>query len=86
MPQRLAAALSLVVFAMCVLIGGFHAENTFGTAVGRAVLAMGVTFIIALIVGHMAQRMLEENLKQLKELKERKNAENFEAKSPPTDR
>jgi Na+/H+-dicarboxylate symporter len=83
MPQRLAGAIALLVFAMCVLIGGLQADNTFGTAVGRALVAMVVTFVIALIVGHMAQRMLEENLKHVKEMK---SAENFEAKSPPPDR
>jgi putative copper export protein len=83
MPQRLAGALALLVFAMCVLIGGLQADNTFGTSVGRALVAMVTTFVIALIVGHMGQWMLEENLKQVKE---RKSAENFEAKSPPPDR
>jgi Na+/H+-dicarboxylate symporter len=84
MPQRLAAAISLVVFAMCVLIGGFQADNTFGTTVSRALVAMIATFIIALVVGYMAQCMLEENLKQ--QAKERKNDQNFEASSPPPDR
>jgi len=83
MPQRLAGAISLLVFAMCLLIGGFQAENTFGTAVGRALVAMSVTFAVALVVGHMAKRMIEENLR---EVTERKNRENFEAKSAPPDR
>ena len=83
MPQRLAGAISLLVFAMCLLIGGFRANNPFGTAVGRALVAMAVTFVLALVVGYMAQRMIEDNLR---EVRERKNQEKFEAKSPPPDR
>jgi len=62
MPKRIAAVMSLVVFVACLCIGGFEAGNTFGTTVWRALLAMGATLVIGLIVGTMAEKMLEENL------------------------
>ena len=62
MPQRLAAAMSLVVFTLCLLIGGIGAGNGFGVAVGRALVAMGSTYAIALVIGLMARRMIEENV------------------------
>ena len=37
---------------------------TFGTAVGRALLAMMATLVIGLIVGWMMQKMIEENVNQ----------------------
>jgi hypothetical protein len=62
MPQRVAAALALIVFAVC-LYSGSSAGNPFGTVVSRALLAMAATLVIGLIVGTMAQKMLDENLK-----------------------
>jgi uncharacterized membrane protein YfcA len=62
MPQRIAAALSFVAFAVCIAIGA-GAGNPFGTVVLRALLAMLVTLVIGLVLGAMAQRMLDENLK-----------------------
>ncbi len=62
MPRRLAAVSSLVVFSLCLVIGGVQADNPFQTAVARALLAMAGTFVIGLILGMMAQKMLEENL------------------------
>ena len=62
MPQRLAGALSLTVFAVCLLIGGFSAGNGFGTVVARALVAMAGTFVVALVVGAMARKMIEENV------------------------
>ena len=62
MPRRIAAAMSLVVFLVC-LLSGASAGNPFGTVVTRALLAMLGTLVIGLIVGAMAQRMLDENLK-----------------------
>ena len=61
MPTRVAATTSFVVFAVCLVAG---ADNTFGTAVGRALLAMMVTLGIGLIVGWMMQKMIEENVNQ----------------------
>ena len=66
MPQRIAAALSMTVFAVC-LLAGVAAGNPFGTIVIRALLAMFMTFVIGLIVGAMAQKMLDENLKSEQE-------------------
>jgi hypothetical protein len=67
MPQRLAAVMALLAFALCLLVGGLGAGNPFGTAVVRALAAMAGTFVIGLIVGHMGQKMIEENLKTAKE-------------------
>jgi len=63
MPKRLAAATSLIVFAVCLCLG-IQAENSFGTTVGRALLAMAGTLVVGLIVGAMAQKMLDENINE----------------------
>ncbi len=63
MTQRIAAILSLVAFAMCLIIGAFEAGNTFATTVSRALVAMVVTLVIGLIIGAMARVMLQENVK-----------------------
>jgi cation transporter-like permease len=63
-PRRLAVVVALVVFAVC-LLAGMMAENTFVETVRRALLAMFATLVIGLIIGVMAQRMLDENAKQL---------------------
>ena len=60
MPQRVAASLALIAFAVCMLIG-LQADNTFTTTVGRALLAMFATFVIGLVLGHMAKSMLQES-------------------------
>jgi uncharacterized membrane protein YqgA involved in biofilm formation len=62
MPQRIAAALAMVVFAVC-LVAGINAGNPFTTVVSRAMLAMLVTLVIGMVLGAMAQRMLDENLR-----------------------
>jgi hypothetical protein len=62
MAQRLAAVAALIVFAICLLIGGFGAGNPFITAVERALVAMAATLGLGLIVGWMAQKMLEEGM------------------------
>lgn len=54
--------MALTVFALCLVIGGVQADNTFATTVTRALTAMACTFVIGLVLGAMAQRMLEENL------------------------
>ena len=61
MPTRLAASLSLLVFAIC-LIAGMESGNTLATVLARALLAMAGTLAVSMIVGTMAQRMLDENL------------------------
>jgi NhaP-type Na+/H+ or K+/H+ antiporter len=62
MTSRIAATLSLVAFAMCLLIG-IQAGNSFATTIQRALVAMAGTYVIGLIVGAMGQRMLDENVK-----------------------
>ena len=62
MPQRLAAIVALLAFAVCLCVGGFQAGNPFTTTVGRALVAMAGTYVIGLIVGTMGRRAIEENL------------------------
>lgn len=62
MVQRLAAVSALMVFAVCLLVGGFAAGNPFVSAVERALVAMLGTLILGLVVGWMAQKMLEESV------------------------
>ena len=57
----MAAALALVVFAVCV-IAGLNAGNSFETVLTKALLAMAATFAVGLVVGAMAQKMLDENV------------------------
>jgi NhaP-type Na+/H+ or K+/H+ antiporter len=61
--RRVAAVLALVAFALA-LGAGLHSGNTFVTTVTRALIAMVATFAVGLLVGVMAQRMLDENLKE----------------------
>jgi NhaP-type Na+/H+ or K+/H+ antiporter len=61
MTRRIAAMMGLVAFAICILVG-LRAQNTFATVVSNALMAMVVTFVVGLVVGAMAQKMLDENL------------------------
>jgi hypothetical protein len=61
MIRRIAGAMSMLVFAVC-LVTGTQAGNTFGTTISRALIAMAVTLVIGLVVGAMAQAMLNENI------------------------
>jgi hypothetical protein len=81
MPKRIAATLSIIAFAVCLLIGAFEADNTFATTVQRALMAMMVTLIVGLVVGGMAQKMLDENLKPHEE-----KVQNVSTKTEGTDR
>ncbi len=81
MPSRFAACLSLIVFAVCLVVGGVEAGNPFTTTVIRALLAMAFTYVIGLILGTMAARMLDENLKA-----EAKKIENFSNETAGDDR
>lgn len=74
MPRRLAAVIALVVFAVCIL-AGMSAGNTFAETLRRALIGMFGTLVVALVVGGMAQKMLEENARQLE-----KKSENSETK------
>jgi hypothetical protein len=61
MVRRIAATLSLVAFAICIFVG-IEADNPFTTVVSKALLAMVVTFVVGLVLGTMAQKMLDENI------------------------
>jgi uncharacterized membrane protein len=65
--KRISASLSLIAFAICLLIGAFEADNSFATTVQRALLAMVITLFVGLLIGAMAQKMLDENLKHHEE-------------------
>jgi hypothetical protein len=67
MSHRIAASLALIAFAICLVVGGMHAGNTFSTTVGRALVAMAVTYVIGLVIGAMGQRVVDENLKSEEE-------------------
>lgn len=85
MSRRLAAATSLVAFALC-LLAGMAAENTLSTTLSRALLAMAGTLVVGLVVGAMGQRMLEENVKVAKAKlaeEERQRKELEAAQKPP---
>jgi hypothetical protein len=61
MVRRLAASMALVAFAVCIVVG-LQAQNTFTTIISNALIALFTTFVIGLVVGTMAQKMLDENL------------------------
>jgi hypothetical protein len=61
MTRRIAASMALVAFAVCILVG-LRAQNPFATVVGNALTAMFATFLVGLVVGAMAQKMLDENM------------------------
>jgi hypothetical protein len=67
MVSRIAAVASLIAFTVCMVVGGLEADNTFITTVERALTAMMATLVIGLVVGVMARKMLEENLKSQEE-------------------
>jgi len=64
--KRFAAAMSLIVFAVCLVVG-MQSTNSFGTTIQRALLAMAGTLVIGTVIGAMAQKMLDENVKQQEE-------------------
>jgi NhaP-type Na+/H+ or K+/H+ antiporter len=61
---RMAGSLSLVAFALCLVVGGLEAHNPFGTTVQRALTAMVSTLVIGLFVGYGFSVLLKENLEQ----------------------
>ena len=61
MVRRMAASLALVAFAVC-LVAGMNAGNSTATVLANALLAMAVTFAMGLVVGAMAQKMLDESV------------------------
>jgi NhaP-type Na+/H+ or K+/H+ antiporter len=54
--------LSIVVFAFCLLLG-LRAGNPFSTIVSRALVGMAGTYVVGLVLGAVAQRMIDENLR-----------------------
>src|SRR3954465_5947120 len=61
LPRRIAAAMSLIAFAVC-LGAGLEADNPLGTILARSLVAMAGTLVVGLVVGAMAQKMLDEHL------------------------
>ena len=61
MAKRLAGAMSLLAFAVC-LVAGIEADNTPATILSKALAAMAGTFVVGLVVGAMGQKMLDEHL------------------------
>ena len=86
MPTRLAAALSLIVFAVCLVVGGVQAGNPFGTTVLRALAAMAGTFVIGLVIGLMAEIMLKESVALRTSAADAGKLKNSEANSVGGDR
>ncbi len=76
MAIRIATSMALIVFSVCLLIGGLQAGNPFTTTVMRAIFAMIGTLIIGLVVGAMAQRMLDDNVKNEAEKLKENEADN----------
>jgi hypothetical protein len=67
MIRRIAVSFSLISFAVCLMVGGWEAENPFTTTVIRAVEAMAVTLLVGLALGTMLQTMLDESVKMERE-------------------
>ena len=65
MTYRLAGACSLLVFALS-LFAGMEAQNSFATTLTRALYAMAGTYVVGLVVGLMAQKMLDDRKKELR--------------------
>ena len=72
MANRLAGVCALIVFAFCLILG-IRAENSFSTTLSRALGAMAGTFGVALVIGWVAQKMLDENLKTEEERLRKQN-------------
>ncbi len=79
MANRFAAVAALIVFALCLVLG-ISADNTFATTVSRALIALAGTFIISLLLGAAAQKMLDENIKSEEEKLKKQSS------TPPEDR
>ena len=65
MARRMAGAMSMIVFAVC-LLAGLSAGNPPATILYKALVAMIGTLVVGLLVGVMGQKMLDENIKALK--------------------
>jgi hypothetical protein len=81
MVMRVAVVSALGAFSLCLLIGGLEADNPFTTTVWRALVAMGGTLVIGLVLGEMARRMIAESVAD-----ETKKSENSSTKVTESDR
>ena len=75
MALRIASIMSVIAFAVCLVVGGIASDNPFTTAVSRALVAMIGTLAVGLVVGWMAQKMLDENLSSAEEKIKKINAD-----------
>lgn len=66
MPTKIAGILSLLAFAISLLVGAFDAQNSLVTIIWRAVLMMGMALVVGYVVGLMAETMLSHHLSDLK--------------------
>ena len=80
MPQRIAASLALIAFALCLLVG-VQADNPFSTTLLRAMFALAGTYAVGLVLGAVAQKMLDENVKA-----EEQKLKNFQPQPEAKDR
>lgn len=64
MAMRIAGTMSLIAFALCLVVGGLETGNPFGTTIQRALVALVATLFIGLIIGAAFKRMLDENVMQ----------------------
>ncbi len=55
--------MGLMSFVVSLLVGTFQADNPFTTTVSRALVALVGTMCVGMLVGVMAQKMLDENMK-----------------------
>ena len=53
--------MALLAFAVCIA-AGLNAGNSAATILANALAGMGVTFAVAVVVGAMARKMLDENV------------------------
>jgi len=62
MPNRIGGILSLVAFAMCIVVGVTQASNSFVTVLERALYAMVGTYVVGYLVGVALEKMVQENV------------------------
>ena len=77
--------MSLVAFALCLAVG-LAADNPLGTTLSRALVALVGTLVIGLLVGTMAQKMLEESVAGAQRKRAAEKSEIPAGRSPAEDR
>jgi NhaP-type Na+/H+ or K+/H+ antiporter len=82
MPSRVAASLGILAFAICLIVGGVQAGNTFSTTITRALMAMGCTVVVGWIIGWAGQKMIDERMTEVKTASDKL----AEMKTSPDDR